>query len=600
MSSKRPRHHKESCVKNKLNKPVVKRILLTGVFGPFGVDDEYGRKENIMELFHNQVTKGQGIGSFRLHHLSFGLYFIAENIDADVTVLDFPSKKRFIKELKNEYDAVGISFITPNFVKAQEMARLIRLHSPGTEIILGGHGAAIEGVETLIDCDHVVKGEGISWMRRYLGQDPHAPIHHPSLPASTWQRIYGIPIPGVPSNLLVPGVGCVNGCNFCSTSHFFGKTYSPFISTGQELFETARRIADERGTDVFFVMDENFLKDKTRALELIDEMERHERFFQFYLFSSAETIVDIGIENLVRLGVQFLWVGLESKNKHSSYEKNHGIDPMELIRELRDHGISVLASGILGLEHHTPENIQEEIDFMIGVEADMVQFMIYTALPVTALYKKNKRIGLLREDLPYEEWHGQKWINWRHPAFGENELEHHLNNAFKREFEINSSSMYRRVETLYRGYKKLASWKNATRNIQVRKRQFEACLREYSLMLSVIERYPANQLEKRRAQKLSREIRTEIGPCTAKEKVLQLSANILASIWNVRLKTLGDTHQPSTVVTHYKASDQTRDKQRETGRRTGEYTSRESSPTNRAAAAFVATRVLKNANPSAS
>ena len=62
-----------------------KRVLLTGVFGPFGVDDEYGRKENIMELFHNQVTKGQGIASFRFTHRSFGLYFIASNIDAEVT-----------------------------------------------------------------------------------------------------------------------------------------------------------------------------------------------------------------------------------------------------------------------------------------------------------------------------------------------------------------------------------------------------------------------------------------------------------------------------------------------------------------------------------
>ena len=30
-----------------------KKILLSGVFGPFGVDDDYGRRENIMELFHN-------------------------------------------------------------------------------------------------------------------------------------------------------------------------------------------------------------------------------------------------------------------------------------------------------------------------------------------------------------------------------------------------------------------------------------------------------------------------------------------------------------------------------------------------------------------
>ena len=139
-----------------------KKILLAGVFGPYGVDDAFGRKENIMELFHNQVTKGQGLASLRFHHRSFGLYFMAENVNADVTVLDFPSRDRFIKELKQGYDIVGISFITPNFVKAKEMARLVRLHSPGTEIVLGGHGAAIEGVEKLIDCDHVVKGEGIS------------------------------------------------------------------------------------------------------------------------------------------------------------------------------------------------------------------------------------------------------------------------------------------------------------------------------------------------------------------------------------------------------------------------------------------------------
>ena len=83
-----------------------KRILLSGVFGPFGVDDAYGRKENIMELFHNQVTKAQEMGSWRFQHRSFGLYFLAANTQADVTVLDFPSRKRFMRELEKGYDVV--------------------------------------------------------------------------------------------------------------------------------------------------------------------------------------------------------------------------------------------------------------------------------------------------------------------------------------------------------------------------------------------------------------------------------------------------------------------------------------------------------------
>ena len=126
------------------------KILLSSVFGPFGVDDDYGRKENIMELFHNQVTREQGIFSMRMHHQSFGLAFIAENLNATTTVLDFPDEARFVKELKRGYDYVGISFIVPNFVKARRMAALVREHAPQSKIVLGGHGTRIPGVEEMI------------------------------------------------------------------------------------------------------------------------------------------------------------------------------------------------------------------------------------------------------------------------------------------------------------------------------------------------------------------------------------------------------------------------------------------------------------------
>jgi len=51
------------------------KLLLTSVFGPYGVDDEYGEKENKMELFHNQVTREQGIFSYRFNHGSRGSIF---------------------------------------------------------------------------------------------------------------------------------------------------------------------------------------------------------------------------------------------------------------------------------------------------------------------------------------------------------------------------------------------------------------------------------------------------------------------------------------------------------------------------------------------
>ena len=529
-----------------------KRILLCGVFGPYGVDDSYGRKENIMELFHNQVTKAQGIASFRFHHKSYGLYFIAENVDADVTVLDFPSKRRFEKEVAKGYDVVGISFIAPNFLKAQEMARITRQAAPNATILIGGHGAAIEGVEELIDCDHVVKGEGIRWMRSFLGQDPDAPIRHPVLTNPHKASVFGVPVPEVHANLIVPGVGCVNGCKFCSTSHFFGLKYTAYLTTGKELFETACELADARGCNAFVIMDENFLKDRKRALELLEEMERHERYFEFNIFSSAEAVMAFGLDNMVRLGVNYLWIGVESSSEKGNYEKNKGIDAKALIQALRDRGIIVLASGILCMEHHTQDNIQKEIDFLVGLESDFVQFMLFTPLPVTALYRDLQKRGLLRTDLPYEEWHGQKRLIYRHPHFPGDSAEKWLMAAFRKDYEVNSSSIYRVLETTLRGYLRLREMKLRDGLLEIRMRKLAEQTRRWAPMLSAIARHAVNAKERERALDLQSRIGA-IFPGSFLDRLKRIAVRALSARWKLRVRLWGDSIQPKTVLTRYRA-----------------------------------------------
>jgi len=527
-----------------------KRALLSSVFGPYGVDDAYGRKENLMELFHNQITKAQGIASLRLHHRSFGLYFLAANVRAEVTVLDFPSRKRFIREIHKQYDLVGISFITPNCAKAREMARLIRRHAPATTIVLGGHGAAIEDLETLIDCDHIVCGEGISWLRSYLGQDPQDPIVHPTLPSNDYRRILGVPLKGPTASLLVPGVGCPNGCRFCSTSHFFNKDYVPFIRTGQEFFQLACRISEESGSDSFFVMDENFLKQKQRAQELLSLMEKHRRWFRFQIFSSADTILDFGLDNLVRLGVGLIWIGVESKTG-LLFEKNAGIDFHSLVRELRDRGIAVLTSGILCLEHHTPSNMQEDIDFLIGLEPDMVQFMLMTGLPVTRLYQELKGAGSLRLDLPFEEWHGQKRLNYAHPDFPNDLPEKWLQAAFEADYRRNGSTILRLAETAARGARNLNGMLGHGEVFKARHAQALDQVRELRPLIPLMKRSSVNAQERERVGQLEETMEELIGPKSTKDLGLSLAASATARIWSWRLRLLGDRIQPRTRVTRY-------------------------------------------------
>src|SRR5262245_22369589 len=128
------------------------RILLSSVFGPYARDDEHGsRAINPMELYHNQVTRAQGVYSLRMFHRSWGLMLIQANLEAPCRLLDFPSRERFVEELRTHaYDVVGIGAILPNLEKVRAMCRLVREHQPNATIVVGGHVANHPGLRDRI------------------------------------------------------------------------------------------------------------------------------------------------------------------------------------------------------------------------------------------------------------------------------------------------------------------------------------------------------------------------------------------------------------------------------------------------------------------
>jgi len=437
------------------------KLLLTSVFGPYARDDEYGsRAINPMELYHNQVTRLEGPFSLRMFHRSWGLMLIQANISAPCTLLDFPTMDRFEQEIRDHrYDIVGISSITTNLLKVRRMCELIRQHQPRAEIVVGGHIANIADLEKLIDADWVVRGEGVEWFRRFLGEDPNQPIRHPVIPTRIGTRCMGIAIKEKPADVattLIPSVGCPVGCNFCATSAMFGGkgNFVDFYHTGDELFDIMCQIERLRGTHSFFVMDENFLFHRQRALRLLELMERHDKSWILYVFSSAGVVSSYSMEQLVSLGVSWIWMGLEGEN--SQYAKLGGIDTFDLVRRLQSHGIRVLASTIIGLEHHTPENIPQVIEYAVQHEADFHQFMLYMPLPGTPLHVEVSAQGRMLDeaDCPTADTHGQFRFNYRHPhipAGLESEL---LLRAFRRDFEVNGPSMLRILRTTLAGWKR--------------------------------------------------------------------------------------------------------------------------------------------------
>ena len=537
------------------SKGIHARVLLTSVFGPYAQDDEFGsRRVNPMELYHNQVTRAQGSFSLRMFHRSWGILMIQQNISAPSTVLDFPTRDAFAKELiENHYDIVGISSIIVNVGKVREMCRMVRKLSPGSTIVVGGHVAAIPGLAQMIDADHIVRGDGISWMRAFLGEDVSAPIRHPHIVSGFDVRAMGIKVPTAPGHTaatIIPSVGCPLGCNFCTTSAFFGGKgkFLNFYQTGDELFNVMCEIESSMKVRSFFIMDENFLLHRKRAMELLDRMKATGKAWALYVFSSANAISKYTMRELVELGISWIWMGLESPR--SGYAKLKGRDTLALSKELHQHGIKVLGSTIVGLEHHTPENIQDEIEHAVSHATDFHQFMLYTPVPGTPLYQEMQEKSLLL-DVDLADIHGQHKFNFEHAAISRDDSHRFLDWAFLRDFERNGPSLFRICRTTLEGWKRYKNDPDA----RVRERfqwEIRSIKSGYSGLLWAMQRQLrlTNPAISREIRDLRKEMSSEFGI------VSRVVAGLLGPVllWTSRREekrlAQGKTYEPQTFIEH--------------------------------------------------
>lgn len=118
-------------------------------------------------------------------------------------------------------------------------------------------------------------------------------------------------------------------------------------------------------------------------------------------------------------------------------------------------------STIIGLEHHTPDNIVSEIEHAVSHDTDFHQFMLYTPVPGTPLYYQMSKEGRLLKDGDYADAHGQFKFNFKHAAISREDSKRFLDWAFLRDFQLNGPSLYRISRTLLAGFKRYKDYPDA-------------------------------------------------------------------------------------------------------------------------------------------
>ena len=240
-------------------------------------------------------------------------------------------------------------------------------------------------------------------------------------------------------------------------------------------------------------------------------------------------------------------MGLESPN--SNYTKLNGADTHKLTAELHRHGIKTLGSTIVGLEHHTPGNIQREIEHAIAHNTDFHQFMLYTPVPGTPLFAEMTEQGRMLDGVDLADIHGQHQFNFQHAAISREDSKRWLDWAFRRDFERNGPSIYRICRTTLEGWRRYKNDPDA--RVRARFAWEARSLRDgYAAALWAMERHMqgVNEAVSQKIRQLRQDIGREFG--FASRALSRVIGPIL--LWSARREErrllAGATYEPPTII----------------------------------------------------
>jgi radical SAM superfamily enzyme YgiQ (UPF0313 family) len=447
-----------------------KTVLLTSVCRPLG--PKYGDAPSVgYELLYRQVTRAQGLFSPRSLHLHFSLEYIAENLDAPAVVLQYPSRSELIRELKKGYDYVGVSFLMAVMHRMKETVALIRRYAPQSKIVLGGYGTVLKDEVLKPYADFICREEGVAYFRGLLGEpEIPMPYKHPLIVSHL--KIFGQKVSN--TGMIFAGLGCPNGCDFCCTSHFFSRKHIKLLPEGQDIFAVIERYLDMDPKQVFVILDEDFLLNKKRAMSFRDCVIKSGKTLSIFVFSSIKAISQYTVEEILEMGIDGFWIGYEGTR--SNYAKQQGRPVPEILTEFREHGITILASMIVGFDYQSHEIVAQELDGLMQLKPALAQFLIYGPVPSTPFYERVIKENLLQDvytsdkDLYYKRADGFRTMI-KHPTLSPEAIEEIQHWCFQEDFQRLGPSIYRVLETRFLGYQKL---KNSANPLLRRKADFFA------------------------------------------------------------------------------------------------------------------------------
>ncbi len=391
-------------------------------------------KRKIMLIFPPLSMKerySKNVGNVGGHLPPLGLLWMAAVLEQDghiVKLLDCPVNNWTLDDVMSKIsefkpDMVGIAAITQLLERAKEVSLSIREKYPEILIFIGGPhvnnmpdeslnetkaniaivGEAELTVKKIANNIEKYKGPQIIHGEMVMDLDslPMAARHlvdmnkYTALP-NTYKKY-----PHVAS--IITSRGCPYTCTFCGDAN--GKFRQRSV---EKVIEEIKSLQKEYGIKEISFWDDIFTMNKNWMIEFCNRIKEDKICILWSCYSRLNLLDSEILKAMKNSGCWNVFVGIESGNQDilDNVKKKITLETIrEKIRMIKESGIEVRGSFVLGLPGETPEKARKTIDFAIELEPDYAQFTLCTPHPGTEIWRESEKWGKLNKDFTnYNEW----------------------------------------------------------------------------------------------------------------------------------------------------------------------------------------------------
>lgn len=290
--------------------------------------------------------------------------------------------------LDEEADLVAISaMLTCQMPRAWELAKHYR--EKGIPVIFGGIGTMLHYEETLHHADSVFLGEAeghfeevindlnnnkLKKIYNYLKYFPDMSLIGPAKRSILDRKLYNYR--GVQMvDLVHASRGCRFNCFPCCTPFLGGRKFRP-----RPIDSVVKELELIDNNRLFFV-DNSLAQDDEWEKELFKALIPLNKKWISHPIKDDDEILNLA----AKAGCWYVYQAIFDT---SDYIKRR-------VQRLKDHGIGVEGTVILGMDNHDEDYIKRLVDFLLEIELDLAEFTILTPFPhapIRATLEQQNRI----------------------------------------------------------------------------------------------------------------------------------------------------------------------------------------------------------------